>query len=473
MGGQRFGEDDAQAFDKAAAHVAAYRRSLANGPLAPARDYAQKLAEFDEPLPEHGLASGDVVDDLIERVEGGLLDISSPRFFGFVMGAAHPASVAADMMVSGWNQNTAMIALTPTTCAIEEITRRWLLELLDLPRESSLGVCTGATMANAIGLAAARNELLRRSGWDVEADGLFNAPEVHVVRGAEAHSSIDASLRLIGFGAKRVHIIAADRQGRMIPAELHKNVATLKGPIIIIAQAGNINSGASDPMTEIADIARSCGAWMHVDGAFGLWAHAHPELREQVAGLDRADSWAADGHKWLQAAYDCGFVFVRNAAAHAAAMGHSAAYLPNSHTIREPGDFVPELSRRARATPAWAAIKAFGREGIVEMIGRNCRLARQMAERLALEPGVTVLNQVALNQVAVTFGPEGELGDLQTADVLAQVQAGHVCYPSHGVWQGRKTLRLSVSGHATSPEDASAACDAIISAWRTCQERAA
>lgn len=464
---------DAQALSRAAQAVTEYRQSLADQPIAPARDYAQKLADFSETMPEKGMASDDVIKELVTKGSDGLLDISSPRFFGFVMGAAHPASTAADIIVTGWNQNTALTELTPTTCAIEEVVRQWLLDLLDLPRTCSLGICTGATMANAVGLAAARNEMLRRVGWDVEADGLFGAPEVHVVVGAEAHSAIGSSLRLLGFGQKRVHKVKADDQGRMIATNLQEIVDKLDGPTIIIAQSGNINSGASDPMNDIADIAKKHGAWMHVDGAFGLWARLHPKLKHQVDGIDRADSWATDGHKWLQASYDCGFAIVADASAHARAMGHRAAYLSNSETVADPGDFVPELSRRARATPVWAVLKALGRQGVQEMIDRHCRFARQMADRLGREPGVEILNDVVLNQVAVAFGPKGDEGDRLTQDVLARVQAEGLCYPSHGVWHGRKTLRLSVSGFATSEADVEASVSSIITAWHQCQELAA
>lgn len=468
-----FSEIDAAALRFAAEAGIDYRKRLETGVIPPAKDYAAKLRDFDEPLPENGQSSENVIRSLNEKGGDGILDISSPRYFGYVMGGGHPAAVAADMLTAVWNQNTAMMALTPTTCAIEEVVRRWLLDLFDLPRTSSLGICTGATMANAVGLAAARNEMLRREGWDVEANGLFGAPEVHVIVGAQAHSSIGASLRLIGFGASRVHTVAVDGQGRMLPGDLEAVISACAGPKIIIAQAGNINSGAIDPMNAIADIAAAAQAWLHVDGAFGLWARIHPDLKEQIAGVERADSWALDGHKWLQVTYDCGLVLVRDMAAHARAMGHAAAYLPNSATLHDPGDFVPELSRRARGIPTWAVLKALGRAGIVEIVGRDCRLARKMADALAAEPGISVLNEVRLNQVALAFGAAGNSGDAQTAKVLARVQAEGVCYPSHGLWKGRKTMRLSVCGYATDDTDADRTVSAIITAWRACQLEAA
>ena len=460
-----FGAADAAAFRRAAEASIAYREGLGARAIGPAADYPAKLAALDAPLPERGMASDAVLEALVAAGAGGLMDMASPRFLGWVIGAAHPAGTAADMLVAGWSQVATMAKTSPAASALEEIAGRWLIELLRLPPECSFGLCTGATVANAVALAAARNEVLRRAGWDVEARGLFGAPEITVVVGAEVHSSVRVALRMLGLGDERVRIAAADDQGRMLPAALDAELRGVAGPAIVIAQAGNINSGALDPMAPIADLAAGAGAWLHVDGAFGLWANAHPELWDQAEGVERADSWAVDGHKWLQVPYDCGFVFVRDGAAHKRAMGHSAAYLPNSETLRDPGDYVPELSRRARGVPVWAVLKALGREGVLEVIGRCCRLARGMADRLGQQPGITVLNEVRLNQVALSFGPEGPEGDAMTRAVLQRVQAEGACYPSHGQWRGRQTIRLSVSGFATSEADADIAVAAILAAW--------
>lgn len=465
-----FGTHDANAFRLAASAAADYRHALDSAPIRPARDYAGMLAEFAEPLPETGLDADEVVEILDSKGRDGLANSCSPRFFGYVIGGGLPAAVAADWMVAAWNQNSPMIAFTPTAGALEEVLRQWLVELLDLPRNAAMGVTTGATMANTAGLAAARNAMLARSGWDVEAAGLFGAPEVPILAGAELHSSVQASLRLLGFGAERIVRIEADDQGRMRPDRLRDAVAHLDSPPIIVAQAGQINSGAIDPMAEIADIAQASEAWLHVDGAFGLWAHAHPELRPQILGVDRASSWAVDGHKWLQVPYDCGFVFVRDVAAHVRAMSTMAAYLPNSGTMKDPGDFVPELSRRARGVPAWAAIKALGRQGVLDLIARNCRLARRMADALAAELGIQILNEVNLNQVIVAFGEPGERGDALTDQVLKAVQAEGTCYPTHGNWHGRRIMRLSVCGFATTDEDADRTVAAIRDTWRRLEQ---
>ncbi len=470
----RFEKGDEKAFRQAADAAAQYRAALIDAPIRPDRTFADKLADFAEDLPAGGTSSDAVIAELADKSVDGLADSCNPRFFGYVIGGGHPAGVAADMLVAAWNQNSPMTEFTPTVTALEEVARRWLLELLDLPRDASMGICTGGTTANTTALTVARTEMLRRAGWDAEEDGLFGAPAVHVAVGAECHSAIQAGLRQIGFGASRVHTVPADEEGRMRPDALADIVAGLPdGPTIIVAQAGNINSGGIDPIGAIADVAESRGAWLHVDGAFGLWANVHPELRPQIEGVERADSWVVDGHKWLQVPYDCGIVLVRDMAAHARAMGHSAAYLPNSVSAADPVDFVPELSRRARGVAVWATLKAFGAEGVRDLIIRNCRLARRMAGRLAAEPGVNILNRVDLNQVAVAFGPAGETGDQLTAAVLARVQAEGICYPSHGVWHGRKTLRLSLSGYLTTEEDADKSVDAIIAAWRVLKNEAA
>lgn len=466
-----FDSNDRQAFRLAAEAAADYRQALEHTPIRANKTYDEMLDVFDEALPETGISSDEIITLLDEKGRDGLSDVCNPRFFGYVIGGGHPAAAAADMLVAAWNQNSPMLQVTPTAAALEELSRRWLLDILDLPRDASLGMTTGGTMANAVALAAARNEMLHRQGWDVEAKGLYGAPEIPVIVGAEAHSSIFSGLRLLGFGAERVLTVPADDQGRMQAAKLAEIVSGLDSAPIIVAQAGQINSGAIDPVTAIADIADSAGAWLHVDGAFGLWAHAHPDLKSQLKGVERAQSWIVDGHKWLQVTYDCGFVFVADRAAHVRAMGHSAAYLPNTGTMQDPGDFVPELSRRARGVPVWAVLKAFGRQGIIDLIGKNCRLARRMADALGRESGVHILNDVNLNQVTVAFGPEGEVGDEMTGRVLQAVQAEGVCYPSHGVWRGRKIMRLSVTGFATTDEDADRSVDAIIRAWRDDENR--
>ena len=319
-------------------------------------------------------------------------------------------------------------------------------------------------MANFTALAAARGALLGRAGWDVEARGLFGAPEVAVVLGGEAHSSVYLSLRLLGFGAERVHLAEADGEGRMRPEALARVLGGLEGPVVVCLQAGNVVSGAFDPFAELIPLARAKGAWVHVDGAFGLWARAAPELGRLTAGLEAADSWAADGHKWLQVPYDCGLAIVRDAGALSRAMSISASYLPSGEN-RAPEAFSPEMSRRARGFAVWAVVKALGRAGVAEMVGRHCAVARHIAGRLAAEPGLAVLNEVVLNQVAVTCG-DGTEGDALTKATLAAVQADGICYPTAGRWRGREIIRVSVSAGPTTIADGTRSAEAIVAAWR-------
>ena len=463
------------ALHRAADHAIRFRAGVDTRTIGPAADYPAMLASFGGPVPETGTPPGDVVDELAALADPGLMAIPNPRFFGWVVGASHPVGVAADWLTSAWGQNATMSLTTPAAGAAEETAGRWMLDLLDLPRDAGFGFTTGATMANAIGLAAARNAVLARAGWDVEAKGLFGAPEVHVVLGEEAHATIFMGLRLIGFGAERVIRVAADDEGRMKPDALAAALRPLDGPIIVIAQAGHINSGAFDPFGPIVETAHAHGAWVHVDGAFGLWARACPEVSALADGVDGADSWVTDGHKWLQTPYDTGFVFVSDEAALRRAMSFTASYLPDSGEVRDPGDYTPELSRRARGFAVWAVLRALGREGVSEMVGRHCRVARRIADRLAAEPGVRIINEVALNQVALSFGPadDAAAADSATRRTLARVQRDGFCYPSHGVWHGREIMRISVSSERVSEADGDRSADAIIAAWREVREQRA
>ncbi len=459
-----FGDAEAAAFDAAAAHAKAYRRAVEGAPVKAARSYRDLLSGFAEPVPEQGLPPLAVIEELAAKAAGGLLGMTSPNFHGWVIGASHPAGVAADWLASAWGQMSGFADPTPAAAAVEEVAAGWLLDLLKLPTEAGVGFCTGATMANFTALAAARGELLRRAGWEVEAKGLFGAPEVRVVLGGEAHSSVYLSLRLLGFGAERVHVAAADAEGRMRPDALTAVLGGLDGPIVVCLQAGNVSSGAFDPFAELIPLARTKGALVHVDGAFGLWASAAPSLAQLTEGIAGADSWAADAHKWLQVPYDCGLAFVRDAGALQRAMSITASYLPQGES-RAPEAFSPEMSRRARGFAVWAVIKALGRAGIAEMVERNCAVARHIAAILAAEPGLTVLNQVVLNQVAFTCG-EGTEGDRLTKTTLAASQADGVCYPSQGRWRGREIIRVSVSAGPTTIADGTRSAEAIVAAWR-------
>jgi glutamate/tyrosine decarboxylase-like PLP-dependent enzyme len=461
-----FGEDAAAAFAAAAAAATAYRRGVAGAKLRPERSYAEALAAFGGPLPEEGRPADAVVAELVRRAEGGLIGMTAPTFHGWVIGASHPAAVAADWLTAAWGQAGGFADPTPAAAAAEEVAAGWLIDLLGLPQESGVGFATGATMANFTALAAARNALLRRAGWDVEARGLFGAPEVQVVLGGEAHSSVYLTLRLLGFGAERVNVAASDEQGRMRPEALAAVLDRLDGPIVVCLQAGNVCSGAFDPFAELVPLARAKRAWVHIDGAFGLWACAAPALAYLTAGVAEADSWAADGHKWLQVPYDCGFAIVRDAAAQQRAMSIGASYLPSGEN-RAPEAFSPEMSRRARGFAVWAVLMALGRQGVAEMVERHCAVARAIAARLEAEPGIAVLNEVVLNQVAVACGD-----DAATRAVLAEVQAEGTAYPSHGRWRGREIIRISVSSGPATVADGERTAAAVIAAWRRVRGRA-
>lgn len=445
----------------------AFRASRVDAPHQPQCSYAQARSAFDAPVPERGVALGDLIGELATLTEPGLANMVGPRFFGWVIGATEPAGMAADWLTSAWAQNTGNAHATPTASACEEMTGRWLLDLLDLPRESSVGFVTGATIANFTCLATARGEVLRRVGWDVEADGLFGAPPVHVVLGEEAHSTVFSGLRYLGLGAKRVVSVPVNEQGLMQPGAFAKAIEKLDGPIIAIAQAGHINSGGFDPFTEIAEAAHAKGAWMHVDGAFGLWARACPDRAHLGEGLELADSWGVDGHKWLQTPHDSAYAIVRNAEAHRRAMLIAASYLPEGKE-RHPADYVPELSRRARGFATWAMIKSLGREGIAAMVSRHCAQARRMAERLSAESDIEILNDVVLNQVAVRLGADmdGVTSDALTDGTIARIQRDGVCFVGGASWRGRQIIRISVISANTTDADIDRSADAIISAWR-------
>lgn len=444
-----------------------FRASRAQALHRPLSTYAEAQAAFDAPVPERGLAIGALIEELSALSEDGLANMVGPRFFGWVIGATSPAGMAADWLTSAWGQNVGNAHATPAASACEEQTGKWLLELLDLPRESSVGFVSGATIANFTCLAAARGEVLRRAGWDVEADGLFGAPPVHVVLGEEAHSTVLSGLRYLGFGAKRVVSVPVTEQGLMKPGAFAKVIAKLDGPIIAIAQAGHINSGGFDPFEEIAVAAHAKGAWLHVDGAFGLWARACPERAHLGRGLELADSWGVDGHKWLQTPHDSAYAIVRNAEAHRRAMLIAASYLP-AGAERHPADYVPELSRRGRGFATWAVIKALGREGIAAMVERHCAQARRMAERLGAEPDVEIMNDVVLNQVAVRLGTDldGAEADALTDRAIARVQRDGVCFVGGANWRGRQIVRVSVISENTTDEDVDRSAEAILSAWR-------
>lgn len=407
-------------------------------------------------LPEEGSAPAEVVDALAGAGAVGTVASAGPRYFGFVVGGSLPAALAADWLVSAWDQNACVFAHSPLAATVEEITGGWLRELAGLPATMSFGFVTGCHMANFTSLACARHAVLRRAGWDVEANGLNGAPPVAIFVNEESHYTILLALRLLGLGAAGVRRIPADEQGRMRAELLAAALRETTGPCIVCAQAGNVNTGAFDPLAEIADAAKERGAWLHVDGAFGLWAAASPRYAHLVRGIERADSVASDAHKWLNVPYDCGLVFCADESAHRSAMSLAAAYIVANSTERDAHEFVPEESRRARAVPVYAALRSLGRRGVAEMVERNCRQARRFGEALR-GAGFEVLNDVALNQVLVSFGtPE------QTRATIAAIQQEGTCWCAGTVWKGRTAMRISVSNWSTTDEDVERSVEAMV-----------
>jgi glutamate/tyrosine decarboxylase-like PLP-dependent enzyme len=453
------------AMEQAARHAIAYRRGIATADTTPTASYAAMIAAFAGPTPEGPGDAEQIVAELVERATPGIRASTAPRFFGWVIGNSHPTGVAADWLAAAWGQNAGNLLAAPASSAVEAVAAGWLLDLLGLPAEASVGFVTGATVANFVCLAAARGEMLRRVGWDVEADGLFGAPPIEIVIGADAHATVFSGLKYLGFGAKRVTTIETDSMGRMLPAAFERAMRATTGPVIAVTQAGQINTGASDPFDHIIPAARDAGAWVHVDGAFGLWAQVAPAYKAEVAGVEQADSWGTDGHKWLQTPYDCGFAIVREGDAHRRAMSISASYLPPAEgEDRDPSAYVPELSRRARGFATWAMIRQLGRAGLAEMVDRDCRIAAHIGENLAREPGITLVCPVVLNQFMVRFSADGWDDDALTLAVVERVQADAVAFIGSSLWRGQWVMRASVCSIATTLADADLTVAAVIDA---------
>ncbi|MCV0429766.1 MAG: aspartate aminotransferase family protein, partial [Roseibium sp.] len=413
--------DPIEELEIAFSEAVSYRQSLPARKCAPEKGYREMLQVFGEPLPEEGSKGSDVIRDLARRGAPGLSGMTHPRFFGWVLGGSAPVGVAADWLVSAWGQNAALHASSPTAAAVEEIAANWLLEILDLPREAAVGFVTGGTVGNFTALAAARGAVLSKHGWNADRDGLFGAPPVTVFVGDDAHTSVFSALGYLGFGRDRICRIDTDAEGRMNATDLANKITGTGGPGIVIAQAGQINTGAFDPFEDLIEVAKEADAWVHVDGAFGLWARAHPSYRYLTEGIEKADSWSVDGHKWLQTPFDSGYAIVRNQEALETAMGIEASYLPSKEDgERIPALLVPELSRRARGVPTWAMLKHLGRKGVRELVGRHCGIAGQIAERLKDVKGIRVVNDVVLNQIIIAFGPH-DLSNAQRKQVTDEV----------------------------------------------------
>jgi glutamate/tyrosine decarboxylase-like PLP-dependent enzyme len=434
----------------AAERAIRYLESLDERGVAPDPTVVARLLELDIPLPAHPSEADETVA-LLDSYSAATMAMAGPRFFGFVIGGALPATLAANWLAGAWDQNSALAAVTPFTAKLEDVALRWLRAVLGLPPETGVGFVTGATMANFTCLAAARHSVLKQAGWDVEADGMFGAPPVTVVVGEEAHPTLFKSLGLAGFGRNRVERVPVDKQGRM-RADLFPD---LSGPTIVCLQAGNVNTGAFDPAPELILKAKTANAWVHVDGAFGLWAAVAPSKAHLMAGYADADSWATDAHKYLNTPYDSGLAFVRYPNVLQSAMAVTAAYLPASPT-RDPANFTPELSRRARGIEVWAALHSLGRSGLADLVERTCRYAARFAEGLRAA-GYTILNEVVFNQVLVMFG-DAE----RTRRVIAGIQQDGTCWCGGTTWQGHTAMRISVSSWATTDADVERSLEAMI-----------
>jgi glutamate/tyrosine decarboxylase-like PLP-dependent enzyme len=441
---------------RTADHAADFLETLETRPVRPEASADELFATLGGPLPERGSDPQSVVDALVDDAGPGIVGIPSGRYFGFVIGGAVPAAVAADWLTSVWDQNAGLYAGGPSAAVVEEVCRGWLAELLGLPAGVSVAYVTGCQMAHVTALAAARHQVLAQAGWDVARDGLAGAPPIRVVVGAKRHVTIDRALRLLGIGATSLEVVPVDDQGRMRLDELRLG----DGPAIVCGQAGEVNTGAFDDLEAIADAAAEAGAWFHVDGAFGLWAAASPALRHLLKGSERADSWATDGHKWLNVPYDSGLAFCAHPDAHRAAMSVTASYLVHSGDDRERDqvDWTPEFSRRARGFPIYAAIRSLGRAGIAELVEGCCANARRFAALLEAG-GATVLNDVVLNQVLVRLGD----GD-RTREAIARVQQDGTCWLSGTDWNGEHAMRISVSNWRTTAEDVERSAAAILAA---------
>ena len=446
--------DRSAGLDRAHALAVEWLGSLGDRPVPPRLTTEEMVQRLDPVLPDGPTDAATVVDELAAACDPGLTAMPGGRFFGFVIGGTHPAALAVDWLVSAWDQNAGLRALTPAHSAVEEVTETWLLDLLGLPPGSAIGFVTGGTMANFTCLAAARDEVLRRHGWDVATQGMAASPGVRVLVGAEGHDTIDLALRYLGLGTPEP--VAADDQGRIEPGALAAALEAGDGrPTIVCLQAGNVHSGAFDPFEACLAAAHDAGAWVHVDGAFGLFAAASPNHRHLVAGFETADSWATDAHKTLNVPYDCGLAIVRDRAALRAAMGMHGDYLIHD-VVGEPFDKVPEISRRGRAFPVWAVLRSLGRAGVADLVDGFCDHARSFADGIGAIDGAEVLNDVVFTQVCVAFGD-----DDRTRAVVDAMLADGTAWMTGSRWRGRAVLRVSVSNWSTTVADVEGSLDAL------------
>ena len=459
------------AAEKALEHAVAWREDGQKLPAFPTATTAELRVRFDCHLPDKGINGEVIIENLVSAAEHGLVNNTHPNFYAWVQGASHPIGVAADILTSAWGQNAAIHQTAPAAAIAEEISAKWVLELLDLAPECSFAFATGATVASFICLSAARSDVLHQLGYDLELEGLTGAPNIQVFLGEEAHATILSDLRYLGFGRKNLVYIAVDDQGRMLPADLEEKMGLTDGPKIVILQAGHINSGAFDAFDEIIPRCKAHNAWVHVDGAFGLWARAVPSLAHLGKGLEQADSWTVDGHKWLQVPYDAGYAIVKHPQAHRRAMDISASYLVSDPDDgRNPSQFGMELSRRARGFSLWAVLQALGREGVIEMISRHHDCAKLLQQRLTGTPGIRILNQVVLNQLAITFGDENETLEKRnqlTDAVIQEIREENQNFVLGAKWKNQSIVRISIISQLTDEEDIEMLASSLIRAWDT------
>jgi glutamate/tyrosine decarboxylase-like PLP-dependent enzyme len=441
-----------------AAQVADYRASLPERPVQPPVDADAVRAALGE-LTDGPTDARAVLEQLVAAMDPVVTATAGPRYFGFVIGGALDSATGADMLATGWDNPSYNAVSAPAAAIVEEVAGGWLKELLGIPPGASFGFVTGAQGGNTVGLAAARHHVLAEAGWDVERDGLNGAPRITVVAGDERHATVDRSLRLLGLGAGCVAAVKSDSNGAIDIDDLARVVGATDGPMIVCLQSGNVNTGACDDLRRGCAIARGAGAWAHVDGAFGLWAAASPNLRHLVDGIELADSWGTDGHKWLNVPYDSGYVFCAHPDVHAAALAYTAAYLVGAQpsAIRAPGDYVLESSRRARGLATWAALRELGRDGVAALVDRCCALARRFAAALGDGDGVEIGNDVVLNQVLVRFGD-----DARTDAVIEAAQRDGTCWMGGTTWRGQRYMRLSVSNWTTTEHDIDRSAAAIL-----------
>lgn len=442
--------------------IAAYRETLSVSPVGASATRAELVAALPRSLPTEGAPLDEVLRELVDVARPGLIASAGPRYFGFVTGGSTDAALVADVMTSGWDQLAFNESSSPASLAFEDVAGSWLKDLLGIPASASVGFVTGAQAANTVGLTAARLQVLRDYGWDVGRDGLHGAPRVRVVAGAERHATIDRTLRLLGLGENALELVSVGPQGAMDSEALDDVLRSgASGPTIVCAQSGNVNTGAFDNIRQICHVSKQHGAWVHVDGAFGLWAGASPSLRHHVDGVELADSWGCDGHKWLNVPYDSGYAFCARPEVHASAMGYTAAYLSGQEEGRHfgGGDFVLESSRRARGFATWAALRGLGRSGVEGVIDRCCELARRFADGLNTIDGVDVVNDVVLNQVLV------RVGDESTTDRIAlEIQRAGEAWLGATTWRGERLLRISVSNWSTTSADIDCSIQAVVNA---------